>query len=66
MSQPKEPDTALDPTLIGILIGMSGGTINDAVMAKFALDRFEQINGRKATANDLGLIVGMMQATKES
>jgi hypothetical protein len=66
MSQTKDPDPSLDPALIGMLIGMSGGTITDAMMAKFALDRFEQMNGRKATANDLGLIVGMMQASKES
>ncbi len=59
-SSPQGPIDAADPKLIGLLIGMSGGTISDAAQAQFALRHFEASTGRKATAQDLGFIVGMM------
>jgi hypothetical protein len=51
-----------DPRQIGQLIGMTGGSLQDAVVARFALQRFEQIHGRKATNRDIGLLVGMLQS----
>lgn len=51
-----------DPQLIGMLIGMSGGSIADAATAQFALRRYEEETGRKPAAQDLGSVVGMMQS----
>jgi hypothetical protein len=49
-----------DPRQIGLLIGMAGGTLADAATARFALERFEQIHGRKATTREMALVVGLM------
>ena len=54
-----DPD---DPRQIGLLIGMRGGNIADAVVVKFALERFEKEHGRKATMRDIGIVAGMMRA----
>ena len=51
-----------DPKQIGLLIGLTGGSLKDAVTARFALQRFEQIHGRKATSRDIGLLVGMLNS----
>ncbi|MBK6942079.1 MAG: hypothetical protein IPH13_18015 [Planctomycetes bacterium] len=50
-----------DSRQIGLLIGLAGGSIADAAVARFALERFEQIHGRKATTRDVGLVVGLMR-----
>lgn len=50
-----------DSRQIGLLIGLTGGGIADAAVARFALERFEQIHGRKATTRDVGLVVGLMR-----
>jgi len=49
-----------DSRQIGMLIGLAGGGIADAAVARFALQRFEQIHGRKATTRDVGIVVGLM------
>jgi hypothetical protein len=49
-----------DSRQIGLLIGLYGGGIADAALARFALERFEQIYGRKATTKDVGMVVGLM------
>jgi hypothetical protein len=49
-----------DSRQIGLLIGLAGGGIADAAVARFALERFEQIHGRKATTRDVGIVVGLM------
>ena len=54
-----DPD---DPRQIGLLIGMRGGNLGDAVIVKYALERFEKDHGRKATMRDLGTVAGMMRA----
>ena len=54
----------LDPSdsrQIGMLVGMTGGNITDAAAARFALQRFEQMHGRKATTRDVGIVVGLMR-----
>lgn len=61
--QKAENDEFIDPSdarQIGLLIGMYGGDVADAALARFALERFEQIHGRKATSRDVGLVVGLM------
>ena len=65
-SSPK-PDSCgelIDPAdsrQIGLLMGLAGGGIADAAVARFALERFEQIHGRKATTRDVGIVVGLMR-----
>jgi hypothetical protein len=64
-SPPKEQTDGelIDPSdsrQIGLLIGLAGGGIADAAVARFALERFEQIHGRKATTRDVGIAVGLM------
>lgn len=59
-------DEIIDPSdsrQIGVLIGMTGGDIADAAVARFALQRFEEIHGRRATTRDLGLVAGLMTST---
>lgn len=46
--------------ILGALVGAMGGDINNAVIARYALDRFEAQHGRKATMNDLGVLLGMI------
>jgi hypothetical protein len=58
------PDELIDPSdsrQIGMLVGMMGGSIADAAVARFALERFEQIHNRKATTRDIGAVVGLMR-----
>lgn len=65
-SKPSATDSeVIDPSdshQIGLLIGLAGGGIADAAVARFALERFEQMYGRKATTRDVGLVVGLMRA----
>ncbi len=60
-------DKLIDPSdsyQIGLLIGMTGGTVTDAAVAWNALQRFEQLNGRKATMRDIATVVGLMKTSK--
>ena len=50
-----------DSRQIGMLIGLAGGGIADAAVARFALERFEEIHGRKATTREVGIVVGLMR-----
>lgn len=45
----------------GIMEDSMGGTIVDAAVMRYALDRFEQQHGWKATARDLGMVAGIVQ-----
>lgn len=49
-----------DPRVIGNLTGLMGGSVVDAAVLRFALQRFEAQYGRKATARDLGIVAGMI------
>ena len=53
-----------DPRQIGLLTGLMGGGIADAAAVRFALQRFEEIHGRKATTRDAGTVVGLMRGMK--
>ena len=60
-------DAAIDPDddhQVGLLVGMTAGTVTDAAVARSALRRFEEERGRRATTADLGIVVGMMRATR--
>ena len=50
-----------DPRQLGTLIGMTGGSIADAAVARCALERFEREHGRKATVRDMAIVAGMMR-----
>ena len=57
-------DQLIDPSdsrQIGMLVGLAGDGIADASVARFALERFEQIHGRKATTRDAGIVAGLMR-----
>lgn len=63
-SSTKASGELIDPSdarQIGMLIGVAGGGVADAATARFALERFEQIHGRKATTRDVGTVVGLMR-----
>jgi len=49
-----------DSRQIGLLAGLTGGGIADAATLRFALERFEQLHGRKATTRDVGTVAGLM------
>lgn len=53
-----------NPAQIGVLVGLTGGTIADAATAQSALVRFEQTHGRKPTMQDAGVVVGLMNSLK--
>jgi hypothetical protein len=53
-----------DARQIGFLIGMMGGGVADAAVARFALERFQQIHGRKATTRDAGIVAGLISGMK--
>ena len=51
-----------DSRQIGTLIGMTGGSITDATIAQYALRRFEETYNRKATSQDIGIVIGFAHA----
>jgi hypothetical protein len=53
-----------DARQIGLLIGLSGGSIVDATEARLALERFEETYARKATTREAGIVVGLMKSMK--
>ena len=53
-----------DSRQIGLLVGLMGGTIPDAAVVRFALQRFEEIHGRKATTRDAGIVAGLIKTMK--
>lgn len=66
--QPTEGDRtidATDPKQIGLFVGMAGGSIPDAAAAKWALQRFEETNGRKATFKDVSMLVGICRGLRQ-
>jgi hypothetical protein len=64
---PKRPMTAEDlaraeeTRLIGFLVGAMGGDIQQAAVARYALQRFKEQHGRKATMEDMGLLLGLVK-----
>ena len=59
----KAGDPFIDPDdtrQIALLIGLKGGSIPDAAVMRFALQRFEQEHGRRATTRDIGIVLGLI------
>jgi hypothetical protein len=55
-----ELEQAEENHMIGALVGAMGGDFTDAAVARFALQRFEAQYKRKATPNDLGVLLGII------
>jgi hypothetical protein len=51
-----------DSRQLATLIGMAGGNIKDAAVAKFAVERFRQQNGRLPTTREIGTLIGIMRS----
>jgi len=57
-------DELIDPSNsypIGLIVGMTGWAVMDAAIVRFALQRFEEQHGRKATMRDVGTVIGLMK-----
>lgn len=54
-----DPD---DTRQIALLVGLRGGSIPDAAVMRFALQRFEQQHGRRATTRDIGIVLGLIDS----
>jgi len=62
-----DADETIDPSnpeQLGRLIGLTGGSITDAVTAQFALRRFEETTGRRATFRDAATVAGLVSTIK--
>jgi hypothetical protein len=57
-----QPIDASDARQIGTLVGLMGGSNDDAAIAQNALRRFEEEHGRKATVKEMGVVAGMMRS----
>ncbi len=64
----KKPWTAAEKAkadenhMIGVLVGAMGGDISQAAVARYALEAFEEKYKRKATANDIGVLLGIISS----
>ena len=54
-----DPD---DSYQIGLLVGMTGGSVPDAAVMRFALQRFQERYGRRATSTDIGTVLGLINS----
>jgi hypothetical protein len=51
-----------DSRQLATLIGLAGGDISDAAVARFAIQRFQEQYGRAANTRDIGTIIGIMRS----
>lgn len=51
-----------DTRQLATLIGMTGGDIKDAAVARFAIQRFQQQYGRAPNTRDIGTVIGIMRS----
>jgi hypothetical protein len=49
-----------NPLQVGIVVGVFGGNILEAVLVFFVLGLFQKTNGRTANTMEVGLILGLM------
>jgi hypothetical protein len=64
---PGKTDSSGDPFIdpddsyqIGLLAGLTDHSIPDAAVMRFALQRFQEVHGRRATSRDIGIVLGMV------
>ncbi len=58
-------DELIDPNdtrQLATLIGMTGGDITDVAVARFAIQRFQEQNGRLPNTRDIATLVGIMRS----
>jgi len=59
------PDAPLinpdDSYQIGMLCGLSGLSVPDAAVMRFALENFQKKHGRPATTQDIGIVIGLIK-----
>jgi hypothetical protein len=56
-----DPD---DSYQIGMLAGLVGCSMPDAAVMRYALQRFQEMNGRRATTKDIGIVLGIIYSMK--
>jgi hypothetical protein len=56
-----DPD---DSYQIGLLVGMMSGSVPDAAVMRFALQRFQEIYGRRAKSTDIGVVLGLINSVE--
>jgi hypothetical protein len=57
-----DPD---DSYQIALLVGMAGGSFADAVIVRYALERFKETHGRPATDLDVATLIGIMRGYQD-
>ena len=59
--QVRQPEEAEEARVLGFMAGLLGGSIEHAILARYALDRFEKQHGRKATMHDMAVVVSLVR-----
>ena len=54
-----DPD---DTRQLATLVGMTGGDITDVAVARFAIQRFQEHNGRAPNTRDIATLLGIMRS----
>ena len=54
-----DPD---DTRQLATLVGMTGGDITDVAVARFAIQRFQEHNGRAPNKRDIATLLGIMRS----
>jgi uncharacterized membrane-anchored protein len=60
---PRDPKEVERDRMVGLLTGMMGGGMQDAALARYALQRFEDEHGRPATDQELAFVIGMIHGS---
>jgi hypothetical protein len=58
-------DELIDPNdtrQLATLVGMTGGDITDVAVARFAIQRFQEQNGRAPSTRDIATLLGIMHS----
>jgi hypothetical protein len=56
---PKLSESQEHDRQIGYVVGLLGGSIEDAVTARYAIQRLEEDLGRRATMQEMGVAIGV-------
>lgn len=63
-TEDKPTGSIIDPEdsyKIGLILGMAGGSFTDAVIARHALQRFQEMHGRPAMDTDMATLLGIVR-----
>jgi hypothetical protein len=56
---PKLTESQEHDRQIGYVVGLLGGSIEDAAVARYAIQRLEEQLGRRATLHEMGVAIGV-------